>query len=103
MEKQPDAILQEYQELFKEELGTYPGPAVIVETDTTGVTKFLKCRPVPFALREKVNAALDDLIRQGILKPTQYSRWATQIVPVQKKNEERRRHPTDSKSVELTV
>ncbi|KRY26208.1 hypothetical protein T01_4390 [Trichinella spiralis] len=53
MEKQPDAILQEYQELFKEELGTYPGPAVIVETDTTGVTKFLKCRPVPFALREK--------------------------------------------------
>ncbi|KAL1230942.1 Uncharacterized protein TSPI_01105 [Trichinella spiralis] len=65
MEKQPDAILQEYQELFKEELGTYPGPAVIVETDTTGVTKFLKCRPVPFALREKVNAALDDLIRQG--------------------------------------
>ncbi|KRZ10956.1 Uncharacterized protein T11_18511 [Trichinella zimbabwensis] len=86
MEKQPESILQEYQELFKEELGTYRGPAVTVETDTTVVPKFLKCRPVPFVLREKVNAALDDLIRQGILKPTQYSRWATSIVPVQKKN-----------------
>ncbi|KRZ71620.1 Transposon Tf2-11 polyprotein [Trichinella papuae] len=85
-EKQPEAILQEYRELFKEELGTYRGPAVTVETDTAVVPKFLKCRPVPFALREKVNAALDDLIRQGILKPTQYSRWATPIVPVQKKN-----------------
>ncbi|KRY99853.1 hypothetical protein T11_16783, partial [Trichinella zimbabwensis] len=45
MEKQPEAILQEYQELFKEELGTYRGPAVTVETDTAVVPKFLKCRP----------------------------------------------------------
>ncbi|XP_067685478.1 uncharacterized protein [Haliotis asinina] len=45
---------------------------------------FFKPRPLPFAMKEKVDAELDRLIDQGIISPVQHSDWATPIVPVLK-------------------
>ncbi|GBP32219.1 Uncharacterized protein K02A2.6 [Eumeta japonica] len=45
---------------------------------------FFKPRPVPFALKPKVDEALDKLIETGILKSVNYSDYATPITPVLK-------------------
>ena len=46
--------------------------------------KFFKPRPVPFALRERVEQELDRLERDGVLEQTHYSEWAALIVAVPK-------------------
>ncbi|XP_052748504.1 uncharacterized protein K02A2.6-like [Galleria mellonella] len=52
------------------------------------VPKFCKARTVPFALKDKVSAELDRLVRIGVLKPVSYSKYASPIVAVLKKNNE---------------
>ena len=50
------------------------------------VPKFVKARPVAFALRPKVEQELDKLEKQNILTPVQVSDWASPVVPVLKKD-----------------
>ena len=45
---------------------------------------YRKARPVPYALRQQVEAELDRLEHQGIIKKVQQSRWAAPIVIVPK-------------------
>ena len=47
---------------------------------------FHKARPVPYALREKIEQDLERLEKAGTIEPVQYSEWATPIVPVMKNN-----------------
>ncbi|UYV78913.1 hypothetical protein LAZ67_17000246 [Cordylochernes scorpioides] len=44
--------------------------------------RFLKLRPIPYALKEKISRELDRLVKAGILKPVRHSEWAAPIVPV---------------------
>ena len=46
-----------------------------------------KVRSVPFALKEKIEAELERLQKQGIIEPVQFTEWAAPIVPVVKSNE----------------
>ena len=48
--------------------------------------KFVKARPLPYAIRPKVEAELDRLEREGIVTKVDWSEWATPIVPVPKPN-----------------
>lgn len=43
---------------------------------------FRKARPVPFAIRPKVEADLDALVESGVLEAVTTSEWAMPIVPV---------------------
>lgn len=47
---------------------------------------FWKARPVPFAIRAKVEADLDALVESGVLEPVTTSEWAMPIVSVPKEN-----------------
>ena len=46
--------------------------------------KFIKARPVPYSLKEKVEAELKKLEKEGIITKVTNSEWATPIVPVTK-------------------
>lgn len=61
-------------------------PPISIDIDPTASPKFFKARPVPFALRPKLDEELDKLVAQGIFEPVRTSRWATPIVPVAKKD-----------------
>ncbi|XP_055931978.1 uncharacterized protein K02A2.6-like [Argiope bruennichi] len=47
---------------------------------------FFKPRPVPFALKERIETELKRLVAEDIIEPMTYSEWATPIVPVIKQN-----------------
>jgi len=46
--------------------------------------KFLKARPVAFALKQKIDHELDRLESEGLVERVKYSKWASPIVPVLK-------------------
>ena len=47
---------------------------------------FLKARPIPYSLREKVERELDRLQKDGVISRVDWSDWATPIVVVPKPN-----------------
>ncbi|XP_064400577.1 uncharacterized protein K02A2.6-like [Halichondria panicea] len=46
--------------------------------------KFFKARTVPYSMRAKLEKELDQLQSLGVIKPVQFSEWATPVVPVNK-------------------
>ncbi|XP_060071980.1 uncharacterized protein K02A2.6-like [Ylistrum balloti] len=63
--------------VFKDELGTLKDDAN---------PRFIKARPIPYALKEKVERELDRLVNEGITERVEHSEWATPIVPIPKKD-----------------
>ncbi|XP_064488489.1 uncharacterized protein K02A2.6-like [Ornithodoros turicata] len=72
--------------VFQEGLGQFTGPPVSVDITPDAIPIFKKFRPVPFALKEKVDAAIDKMVQDGVLEPVAYSKWATPTVPVCKRD-----------------
>ncbi|XP_049268704.1 uncharacterized protein K02A2.6-like [Rhipicephalus sanguineus] len=79
-------LVEEFADLFEDRLGCCKGPPVKLYKKEGAVPRFLKARPVPFALRKAVSAEIDRLVQQGILSPVSVSEWAAPVVPVVKKN-----------------
>ena len=77
-------ILQKHSDVFREKLGELKGTQAKIHIDPQAQPRFHKSRPVPFALRKKVEQELERLEREGIIKPVQFSDWAAPIVPVVK-------------------
>ena len=57
-----------------------------LNVDGDATPKFFMARTVPLALKEKVEAELENLESMGIISPVESSRWAAPIVPVLKQN-----------------
>jgi len=68
--------LQPFQELFKEELGTFKGDKVSIHVDPSVVPKFCKAIPLPCSMRVMVEKELERLQNLGIIKPVKSSKWA---------------------------
>jgi len=79
-------ILQEYSEVFKEELGTMKGITAKIYIDPAAQPKYCKARPVPYALRPKIEEELERLTTEGTIEPVPFAEWATPIVPIVKSN-----------------
>jgi hypothetical protein len=79
-----EKLLKQYESVFGYELGCLKGFKVRIPVDESVKPKFFRARRVPYALREGVEAELDRLERQAIVKKVEYSRWAAPVVPVPK-------------------
>ncbi|CAG9117875.1 unnamed protein product [Plutella xylostella] len=79
-------LLEQYPELWRDELGTFNKFKVDLRLKDNAVPKFFKPRTVSFALKDKVEAELDRLVSLGILVPVNHSNYATPVVPVLKEN-----------------
>lgn len=77
-------ILGKYADVFKDELGTLHGTTVKLCVDPKARPRFFKPRPVPYAMKAKVEAELDRLQQLGVIEPIEFSDWAAPIAPVLK-------------------
>ena len=66
-------LLQPFESIFKEELGTYKGDKAKIHIDSTVPPKFCKARPLLYATRELVENELQRLETLGIIKPVKSS------------------------------
>ena len=80
----PSSILAKYPEVFKEELGTFKGIEVSFDLEESVSPRYCKARNVPYAMRTKLDTAIDKLLEQQIIQPVAHSNWAAPIVPVLK-------------------
>lgn len=78
-------LLNAHEKVFAKGIGTLKGIKARIELERDATPKFHKARPVPYALRPKVDAELESLMKSGILSSVEWSDWATPIVPVTKK------------------
>ena len=77
-----DSVLQKHSRLFREGLGKLEGMEATIVVPTDAQPRFFKPRPLPYALKEKVEQELERLQKEGVITPVQFSDWAAPIVPV---------------------
>ncbi|KHJ39882.1 hypothetical protein D918_10081 [Trichuris suis] len=81
-------IIANYAQVFQRGSGRYTGPPIQIELIPGAKPRFLKCRPVPFALMDRVKNEIERLDERGSLEPVRWSDWASPIVTVLKKGGE---------------
>uniref|UniRef100_A0A5S6Q373 RNA-directed DNA polymerase n=1 Tax=Trichuris muris TaxID=70415 RepID=A0A5S6Q373_TRIMR len=80
------ALLEEFADVFKEDLGTYKGPKVTLPIDPKVPPIRLKARNVPLAIRPRIESEIQRLLREKVLEPISNPKWSTPVVPVIKPN-----------------
>ncbi|XP_054723042.1 uncharacterized protein K02A2.6-like [Uloborus diversus] len=83
-----DSVVEEFSDVFKDELGTYKGAPITLKLDPTFRPIQLKARTVPYALKQKIEKELQRLQEQGAIEPVDYAEWTTPVVPILKSNGE---------------
>ncbi|KAK3087172.1 hypothetical protein FSP39_002564 [Pinctada imbricata] len=84
VDKDVDRLLEDYSEIFKDELGAVKGVTAKIYVNENEKPRYFKARPVPYALKGKIESELVRLEECGIIQPVQFSEWAAPIVPVVK-------------------
>ena len=77
-------VLDQYKEVFEDELGTFQDYEARLEIDPQAQPRFSKARSVPYAMKKGIEEELDRLVEEGTLQPVDYSDWAAPIVAVLK-------------------
>ncbi|XP_064395566.1 uncharacterized protein K02A2.6-like [Halichondria panicea] len=85
-ERRLQDILDEHQDVFRPGLGKMKGVKAKIHMEAEETPKFFKARTVPYSMRAKLEKELDQLQSLGVIKPVQFSEWATPVVPVNKDN-----------------
>eukprot|EP00731_Ephydatia_muelleri_P013136 Em0007g446a len=75
-------LMDGHGDLFKDELGLIKGVTVKIQVDSSKPPRFFKPRPVPYALRGRVEQELERLQRDRIIEPVQFSEWAAPVILV---------------------
>ena len=79
-----DYLIEKYNTLFTEGLGTIKTFQARLQVDPEGPPKFFKPRTAPYAIREAVEDEFNRLEHEGILEKVTHSEWATPVVVVPK-------------------
>ena len=66
-------MIDKYSEVFDEGLGTLKGPKVKIHVDPEARPKFLKARPVPYAMTGKIEVEFKRLQDEGTIETVQFS------------------------------
>lgn len=77
-------LLQEFKDVFDGPVGKISNFKARIHVKDDAVPKFFKARPVPFALKAKVDQELEHMERNGILTKLEHSEWASPLVVVPK-------------------
>lgn len=81
-----DKVVGKHSDVFKDGLGTYKGDPVAIHLKPNATPKFLKARPVAYAIKDKVEKEIDRLVDEGVLRAVSFSEWATPVVAIPKRN-----------------
>nr|XP_034833643.1 uncharacterized protein K02A2.6-like [Maniola hyperantus] len=81
-----DKTISKYSDIFRDGLGTFTGDPITIHLKPDATPRFLKARPVPYAIKAKVEKEIDRLVAEGVLRPLSFSEWATPVVPIIKKS-----------------
>ncbi|KAK0070045.1 hypothetical protein Bpfe_000028 [Biomphalaria pfeifferi] len=79
-----NCLIKEFEEVFLEGIGTVKNMQATIAIKDDAKPKFCNARPVPYAIKAKVEKELNKLENEGILSKVNYSNWATPIVPIMK-------------------
>ena len=79
-------ILSKHAALFEAGLGTIKGVQAKLYLKKNATPKFCRPRQVALPIRKKVEEEIERQVTAGVLKPVQFSDWATPVVPVIKKD-----------------
>ena len=79
-------VLNRHKNVFDKRLGTIKGFKADIKLQDSAKPVFCKARPVPYALRQKVEEELDRLESLGVVKKVERSDWASPIVCMPKKD-----------------
>lgn len=80
------ALLSKHERLFRDELGCIKGVQVHVKVKEEATPVFFRARPIPYALRPRVEQALDRAVRDGTLVHLESSDWSSPTVNVEKRD-----------------
>ena len=83
-ESRLEKLINQYSEVFEEGLGPFRGPKAKIHVEVDAVPKFRKTRPVPYAMKGKIEEELSRLQEEGTIESVQFSEWAAPIVLVMK-------------------
>ena len=79
-------IVAKFSDVFKDQLGVLKGIEANIAIGDSAVPCFHKPRPIPFALKEKVEQQWQKQVDEGELIPVDKSDWVTPIVVMRKKD-----------------
>ena len=88
-----ESVVKEYPEVFASKLGCLKDFKVSIPVKEDAKPKFCKARPVPYAMRSRVEEELDRLEEQGVYEKVAFSKWASPIVTVMKNENDPRQTP----------
>ncbi|XP_036348039.1 uncharacterized protein K02A2.6-like [Rhagoletis pomonella] len=80
-----DYVFKKFHSLFDGTLGCFKKQQVELALEKGTTPKFFKPRPVPLAIRDKVDKEITKHVKLDVLEPVEYCEWGTPIVPVLKK------------------
>ena len=80
------SILEKYPAVFSPGLGSLEGSKVKIHVKDNAQPRFHKARSVPYILRAKVEEEHDNLQKEKVISPIQFSEWAALIVAVVKRS-----------------
>ena len=77
-----EELIKKYSHLFHSELRTIQGVKAKIFVPPEAHPCFFKPRLLPYTLKSRVEAKLEQLVQAEIITPTQFSDWSAPIIPV---------------------